>query len=587
MRTHYCAKLNETNIGESVTVVGWVNSYRDHGGVIFLDLRDKSGLIQLVCDPEDNAKAHKVAEAVRDEYVLIASGRVRARGEGLENPKLETGKIEIVVENLEIENRSEALPFDILDDNVNEEIKLKYRYLELRNKKSYDIFKLRSKASIAARNFLDKEEFLEVETPILTKSTPEGARDYLVPSRVHNGEFYALPQSPQLFKQLLMVSGFDRYFQIAKCFRDEDLRADRQPEFTQIDVEMSFANNEEIMDIAENLIKSIFKSCDKEIDYEKPFKKISHKEAMESYGSDKPDLRYDLKMVDVIELFENCSNEIFSEIAALPHQNRIKALKVPNGDNHFSKRQIKGFEDFVRKFGASGLGYFQVKSEGAQGLKGPLAKFMQREDIEKLIEICELEVGDIVFFGAGDKRRVLDYMGRLRIELANQMNLIDESRYEFLWVVDFPMFEIEDGKIKALHHPFTMPRNLDKDNLEEIESIAYDLVLNGVELGGGSLRIHKESIQKQVFKLMGISDEEANEKFGFLLDALKFGAPPHGGFAIGFDRLIMLLSKSDSIRDVIAFPKTQRAQCLMTKAPSEVALEQLRELGIRVKKERE
>jgi aspartyl-tRNA synthetase len=578
LRTNYCTDINENNIGEVVTLAGWVNSRRDHGGVIFIDLRDKSGLVQLVCDPADSQQAFDVAEDVRDEYVLVATGKIRARGEGLENPNMATGKIEVVVDTLKVENASKPMPFELGDENVNEEIRLKHRYLELRTEKSLETFRLRSKAAIAARNTLDRLGFLDVETPVLTKSTPEGARDYLVPSRVHNGEFYALPQSPQLFKQLLMVSGFDRYFQIAKCFRDEDLRADRQPEFTQIDVELSFCDQEDVIAIAEELLYDVFKSAGHEVSI--PFNRITYNEAMEKYGTDKPDLRYDLAMVDVIDIFANSTNEIFSNIAQNPKKNRIKALRVPNGDNIFSKRQMKGFEDYVRKFGAHGLGYFQMKEDG---LKGPLTKFFSEADLEAIITTTELEVGDVVFFGAGDKKTVLDYMGRFRIYLAELMEIIDEEAFVFEWVVDFPMFEVEGGKTKALHHPFTMPKDLDKDDLEEIESIAYDIVLNGVELGGGSIRIHQQEIQEKVFKLMGISDEEATEKFGFLLDALKFGAPPHGGFAIGFDRLIMLLTQSSSIRDVIAFPKTQKAQCLLTQAPSVVDDEQVKELGLRIR----
>ncbi len=583
MRTHYCADINEQHIGQTVTVAGWVASRRDHGGVIFIDLRDKDEVVQLVCDPTDNVMAHKIAEEVRDQFVLLATGSIRARGEGLENPNLKTGKVEMVVDSLTIENRSKPMPFDLGDEKVNEEIRLKYRYLELRSQKSYDIFKLRSKATIATRNSLDAMDFLEVETPILTKSTPEGARDYLVPSRVHGGEFYALPQSPQLFKQLLMVSGFDRYFQIAKCFRDEDLRADRQPEFTQIDVEMSFCDQEDVIRVAEKLINDIFTACGFTIPTS--FNRITHTEAMEKYGSDKPDMRYDLAMVDVIDIFERCDNEIFSGIAKTPKKNRIKALKVPQGDTIFSKRQMKGFEEYVRKFGAAGLGYFQMKEDG---LKGPLTKFFSEDDIQAIIERCELEVGDAVFFGAGDKKLVLDYMGRFRIYLAELMDIIPQDTFEFLWVVDFPMFEVEDGRVKALHHPFTQPKTsengtIDYEDIEEIESIAYDIVLNGTELGGGSIRIHKEAMQAEIFKLLGISEEEAQEKFGFLLDALKFGAPPHGGFAMGLDRMIMLMTGAQSIREVIAFPKTQRAQCMLTQAPSPVDAEQLKELSLRLR----
>lgn len=579
MRSHYNTDLSTKNIGEEVRLCGWANSYRDHGGIIFIDLRDRSGLIQLVCDPKDSQKAHQIAESVRNEFVLIARGKVRARGEGLTNAKLKTGEIEVVVDELVIESESPTPPFEIGDENVNEELRLKYRFLDLRNPKLYANFALRSKACIAARNSLANMGFLEVETPILTKATPEGARDYLVPSRVHQGEFYALPQSPQLFKQLLMCAGFDRYFQIAKCFRDEDLRADRQPEFTQIDVEMSFCEQKDIMQVAETFLKDIFKACGKDIST--PFRTMQYSEAMEKYGSDKPDLRFKLEFIDVIDIFARSNNEIFANIAKDSKKNRIKALRVPKGDTIFSKRQMQGFEEFVRKFGAQGLAFIQVKEDG---LKGPLCKFFTQDDLDELSKRCELETGDVVFFGAGAKKVVLDYMGRFRIFLAQTLGIIDENALEFLWVVDFPMFEEnDDGSYSAMHHPFTMPKNVDEPNIEDISSVAYDVVLNGVELGGGSVRIHKKEIQQKVFKLLKIDESEQRAKFGFLLDALSFGAPPHGGIAIGLDRLIMLVSGALSIREVIAFPKTQRAQCLMTEAPASVSSEQLRELGIKLR----
>jgi aspartyl-tRNA synthetase len=556
-----------------------VDSARDHGGVIFVDLRDKSGIVQLVCDPADSKEAHEAASALRSEFAIIAEGKVRARGEGLTNERLKTGEIEVIVDRLTIANKSATPPFEIGDPKVSEETRLKYRYLDLRNPKLQENFRLRSRVSHAMRVSLQEQGFTEIETPILTRPTPEGARDYLAPSRVHQGEFYALPQSPQLFKQLLMVAGFDRYYQIARCFRDEDLRADRQPEFTQVDVEASFCDENEIMGAAEKLLKAAFDAADRDIAI--PFERMSYADATEKYGSDKPDLRYGLELVDVIDLFANTGLKVFAEIAKDAKRNRVKALKVENGDR-LTRKEIDYLTDFVAKFGAKGLAWIKLK-EGA--LQGPIVKFLSESEQKAIADRLKAKDGDLVFFGAGGKKTVLDYMGRLRQEIARLLKLADPKELRFAWVTDFPMFERgEDGALKALHHPFTKPRDLNEGDPEEIKSIAYDIVLNGCELGGGSIRIHDEALQREVFKLLNISEGEQIAKFGFLLEALRFGAPPHGGFAIGLDRLIMLMSGAESIRDVIAFPKTQRAQCLMSGAPATAEEAQLNELGLRVRK---
>ncbi len=584
MRSHYCGALGTANIDETVTLCGWVDRRRDHGGVIFLDLRDREGIVQVVFDP-DTQEHFQRADRVRSEYVLRVTGRVRARGEGSINPAMATGEIEVLGKQLEILNKAETPPFQ-LDEHteVGEDVRLHYRYMDLRRPEMQQRLILRSKISNQVRNFLDGEGFVDIETPILTRATPEGARDYLVPSRTHPGQFFALPQSPQLFKQLLMVSGFDRYYQIARCFRDEDLRADRQPEFTQIDIETAFLNEEEIMAIAERMIRQLFQSV---LNVELPaFPHMTYVEAMQRFGSDKPDLRIALELVSVDDLMQQVEFKVFRGPAD-DDNGRVAALKVPGGAS-ISRKVIDGYTKYVSIYGARGLAWIKINDidAGVDGLQSPILKFMPDEIVAQLMQRVAAENGDIIFFGADTTKVVNEALGALRVKVAQDQGLVSDE-WAPLWVVDFPMFE-EDGKggWAALHHPFTSPVG----SAEELAaspgtalSRAYDMVLNGTELGGGSIRIHDASMQKVVFGLLGIDDEEAEEKFGFLLKALQYGAPPHGGLAFGLDRLVMLMTGASSIRDVIAFPKTQSAACIMTDAPSEVSSEQLRELNIRLR----
>ena len=583
MRSHYCGSLTADQIDETVTLCGWVDRRRDHGGVIFLDLRDREGIVQVVFDP-DTEEHFQRADKVRSEYVVQVTGRIRARGEGTVNPNMATGEIEVLGKELTILNSAETVPFQ-LDEHtdVGEDIRLRYRYLDLRRDSIAGKLRLRSQISSKLRRFLDDNGFLDIETPILTRATPEGARDYLVPSRTHAGKFFALPQSPQLFKQLLMVSGFDRYYQIAKCFRDEDLRADRQPEFTQIDLETSFMDQDAIMALTESMIRELFKDV-LEVDLGE-FPHMSYAEAMQRYGSDKPDLRINLELVDVGDLMKGVDFKVFSGPANDP-KGRVAALRVPGGAS-ISRKEIDGYTKFVSIYGARGLAWIKVNdiAAGLEGLQSPIVKNMQ-DQVMPMMERLGAQDGDIIFFGADKATVVNEALGALRCKVGADQGLV-EDRWAPLWVVDFPMFE-EDGNggWTALHHPFTAPSCTPEELAAapgEALSKAYDMVLNGTELGGGSVRIHAQDMQKTVFKLLGISDEEANEKFGFLLDALKYGAPPHGGLAFGLDRLVMLMTDAQSIRDVIAFPKTQTAGCLMTDAPGAVTSTQLRELNIRLR----
>ena len=584
MRSHFCGELNESNVDEDVVLCGWIHRRRDHGGVIFLDLRDREGLAQVVYDP-DTKESFKIAEGVRNEFVVEVKGRVRLRPSGTINDEMPTGRIEILGNELKVLNASETPPIQ-LDEHaeVGEDIRLKYRYIDLRRPEMAARLRFRSKVGNTIRNFLDNNGFLDIETPLLTKATPEGARDYLVPSRTHQGRFFALPQSPQLFKQILMASGMDRYYQIAKCFRDEDLRADRQPEFTQIDVETSFMDEDQIMAIMEAMIKHTFKKT-LNVDLG-DFPRITYAEAMRLYGSDKPDLRIDLKLVDVASLMKSAEFKVFSG-PANDEDSRVVALRVPGGAS-LTRKVIDDFTEFVAVYGARGLAWIKVNDlrNGSEGLQSPILKFLDEEIIENLLSTLAVETGDIIFFGADKSKIVNEAMGALRIKVAQELNLV-ASGWAPVWVVDFPMFELtSEGDLTSLHHPFTAP-SLDAEELvkdpTKALSRAYDMVLNGTELGGGSIRIHDAKVQRAVFDVLGISEAEAEEKFSFLLDALSLGCPPHGGIAFGFDRLIMLMTDSHSIRDVIAFPKTQSASCPLTDAPGYVSPNQLRELSIRLR----
>ncbi|MCF7994989.1 MAG: aspartate--tRNA ligase [Chromatiaceae bacterium] len=589
MRSHYCGELESGLIDREVSLCGWVHRRRDHGGVIFIDLRDRSGLVQVVFDP-DRAEIFALAEQVRSEYVLAVTGRVRSRPEGTENPDLPTGEVEVLGLSLQVLNAAETPPFQ-LDEHgadTSEEVRLRYRYIDLRRPEMQDRLRLRSRITQTLRNFLDAEGFLDIETPILTKSTPEGARDYLVPSRVHPGEFYALPQSPQLFKQLLMMSGMDRYYQIARCFRDEDLRADRQPEFTQLDIEMSFMDEDQLTALMEQMVRELFKSV-LEVDLPDPFPRMTYAEAMRRYGSDRPDLRVPLELIDVADLMGEVEFKVFAGPAADP-EGRVAALRLPKG-SELTRKEIDEYTKFVGIYGAKGLAYIKVNdwsNKGREGLQSPILKFLPDSAVEGIMARTGAEDGDLVFFGADKTTVVNEALGALRVKLGHDRGLL-EGDWRPLWVVDFPMFEKEPhtGRWTALHHPFTAPKEDQLDSLETDPgaclSRAYDLVLNGTELGGGSIRIHREDVQRSIFRLLKISDEDANDRFGFLLNALKYGCPPHGGIAFGLDRLVMLMTGSHSIRDVMAFPKTQTASCLLTDAPSAVDEAQLKELALRIK----